>query len=298
MKVIKRCGYGASFNDLIIDGDKIIKKCKNLDGLKKIENEVIFYKFMTSSCIDFPVVDIIEYIEDGYIMKYLKNHIPLYKSENIDVDLVYRKLNILHNSYELRVSKEYYIQQLLIEIETKIINRYELIKIHTKEYDFITKVNGIQIMRFEDLLKQLNVEILSEINSMKSYTFVPIHGDCQFNNVLVKDGDIVFIDPRGHFGNSYIFGMKEYDLAKVLFAISGYDEFDSRAIESLDIRGDEMTIKLNSLKTDIFNRPKLEVILMLNIWMGNAHSFVHSKYKMIYSYFISLYLGSLYFSKK
>jgi hypothetical protein len=32
--------------------------------------------------------------------------------------------------------------------------------------------------------------------------------------------------------------------------------------------------------------------------MGNAHSFADNKYKMLYSYFISLYLGSLYFSKK
>jgi hypothetical protein len=87
-------------------------------------------------------------------------------------------------------------------------------------------------------------------------------------------------------------------MAKVLFALSGYDEFDSRIVNTLDIRDKNVSIQLNSIVTDIFNRSKLEVLLMLNIWMGNAHSFIDNEYKMLYSYFISLYLGSLYFSKK
>jgi hypothetical protein len=296
MKLVQRCGYGGSFNDIFIDGDKIIKKCKHSGGVKKIENEITFYNFIKCSCVDFPVVNVVGYIDNGYIMEYLKDYEPLYKSKNIDFDLVYNKLNILHSSYELKVSKEYFMSQLYNEIDKKIIERYKIIEHVVSEYNFIKRVNGLDIMKFEELHKKINNEIHKEIDSLECYKFVPIHGDCQFNNILVKDGNIVFIDPRGHFGESSIFGMKEYDMAKVLFAISGYDEFDSRSIDNIDICDDELLIELKSLRTDIFNRPKLEVLLMLNIWMGNAHSFVNNKYKMIYSYFISLYLGSLYFS--
>ena len=127
---------------------------------------------------------------------------------------------------------------------------------------------------------------------------IPIIFYLLFNIQPTYSNEIVFIDPRGYFGESSIFGMKEYDFAKVLFALSGYDEFDSREINSLDIHDNTISIRLNSLDTNIFNRPKLEVLLMLNIWMGNAHSFIENECKMIYSYFISLYLGSIYFSKK
>lgn len=298
MKIIERYGYGATFNDLIIEDDKITKVCKNEDGIQKIKNEIAFYDFVKKCSIDFPVVDIVGHVENGYIMKYLKDYIPLYKSQNLDVNMVYDKLKVLHDSYNLKVTKEYFISQLRSEIETKILTRYKMIESMVREYDFIKKVNGVNIMKFEELHKKIVDEIYKEVNSLEQYAFVPIHGDCQFNNILVKGESMVFIDPRGYFGKSSIFGMKEYDMAKVLFAISGYDEFDARLIESVDIYGDEIKVELNGVRTDIFNRPRLEVLLMLNIWLGNAHSFADNKYKMLYSYFISLYLGSLYFSKK
>ena len=37
----------------------------------------------------------------------------------------------------------------------------------------------------------------------------------------------MFIDPRGYFGRSKILGIKEYDLAKILYGISGYDTFNN-----------------------------------------------------------------------
>ena len=237
-----------------------------------------------------------EFLEDGYVMEYLEGYEPLYKMKFCIHD-VYESLDNLHNSIKREVSKDYFIEQLNLEIDHKIKSRYSLIKDKLSKYDYIKYVNDVKILPFYELLDMINTEILDIVNDMKKYYFVPIHGDCQFNNILSDGDDIVFIDPRGYFGESNIFGMRDYDLAKVLFAISGYDEFDSSKIDSLDIDHNNINIELNGLG-DIFNRPKIQILLMLNIWLGNAHSFEKDEYKMVTSYFISLYLGSLYFSRR
>ena len=50
-----------------------------------------------------------------------------------------------------------------------------------------------------------------------------------FSNIIVNTDDkIKLIDPRGYFGKSYIYGIKEYDYSKLIFALSGYDEFNNK----------------------------------------------------------------------
>lgn len=58
--------------------------------------------------------------------------------------------------------------------------------------------------------------------------FTPIHGDIQFSNIIKEEnsGDLFIIDPRGYFGNTKIYGDPAYDIAKVLYALDGYDSFN------------------------------------------------------------------------
>ena len=296
MKVIERCGYGASFNELTVVGDKIRKGCKNEYGLKKICMEIKFYKYVIENKINFPVANIYNFYEDGYDMKYFEGYLPLYKNY-FGTSIVYDSLKVLHSHASQTVTKEYFIEQLHHEIETKILKRYREIKSVIEKYSYIKHVNGKKILPFHKLLEFINTRIIQIVNKWDEFTFVPIHGDCQFNNILTDGDSIVFIDPRGYYGTNEIFGMKEYDYAKVLFAISGYDEFDNRVIDKLNITNENVTIELNMLEDDIFNEEEIIVLLMLNIWMGNAHSFSNNEPKMIYSYFIALYLGTMYFNR-
>ena len=39
---------------------------------------------------------------------------------------------------------------------------------------------------------------------------------------MIRDNEIIFIDPRGYFGNTKLYGLKQYDFAKLLFGLSGY----------------------------------------------------------------------------
>ena len=167
-----------------------------------------------------------------------------------------------------------------------------------KKYDFIKTVNNIEILSFEEILFKINKKIYKhiELKNNSYYYFVPIHGDCQFNNILynMEKDDFIFIDPRGYFGNSEIYGIEEYDYAKLLFALSGYDEFDNRIITNLDIFNNNINININFLDDSILNLENIEILLMINIWLGNSECFMkNNEIKGIYSYFISLYLGTL-----
>ena len=39
--------------------------------------------------------------------------------------------------------------------------------------------------------------------------------------------DVKFIDPRGYFGNTKLYGWKEYEYSKLLYCLSGYDDFNN-----------------------------------------------------------------------
>jgi hypothetical protein len=104
------------------------------------------------------------------------------------------------------------------------------------EYEFYDKVIQ-RIKSIEKLLIKLNYKelfyylnkaykyILSNVD-FKTYSF--IHGDPNGSNVLVNPStlDIKFVDPRGYFGFTKIYGLKEYDYAKVNYFLNGYDDFN------------------------------------------------------------------------
>uniref|UniRef100_A0A6C0B2P2 Aminoglycoside phosphotransferase domain-containing protein n=1 Tax=viral metagenome TaxID=1070528 RepID=A0A6C0B2P2_9ZZZZ len=306
-EVLNRIGYGSVFNEISIDySNNLIKKvCVNEYGKNKIEHEKRFYKYIIDNKIVFKTPKIYSFLENGYIMQYLNNYEPLYKNfclmdRTIQKELI---MNIEHSLSELHatekkyVSKAEYILNLNTEIYEKIKSRHDLIKTNVAKYDFITKVNGITILSFDEILNSLNELIYKCIDEKPENDFFlsPIHGDCQFNNILYNfdTKDYVFIDPRGYYGKNNIYGIPEYDYSKVLFALSGYDEFDNRDIIDLEIKDDDIKIDIRTLDKDVFIRTDLAALLMYTIWLGNAECFMKKNEKKgIYSYFLSLYLGT------
>jgi thiamine kinase-like enzyme len=87
---------------------------------------------------------------------------------------------------------------------------------------------------FEKLLDGLHCE-----------RFAFIHGDCTFSNMMLREnGGPVFIDPRGYFGHTELFGDPNYDWAKLYYSIIGnYDRFNLK-----DFR---LRINENSVEHDI-----------------------------------------------
>jgi hypothetical protein len=299
---LERCGYGSNFNRLYIDkNERIIKKiCYSALGKKKIESEIEFYHYIEKyEDINKYFPKIKNYLESGYVMEYLDGYEPLYKvyQSNQKID-IFHILKNLHSVIK-PVDKETFISDLQIEIETKILERHSNSRHIIEDYDYIKRVNGLQVYSIPEITLKIKSKIMELIKDREQYNYVIIHGDCQFNNIVYNKSknNIKLIDPRGYFGNSLIYGMEEYDLAKVLFALSGYDEFDNRNISNIEIENDNISVKLEPFDLTIYDNLTLELLLMISIWCGNFSCFVNDKSKMLYSYNIARYLGTMVINK-
>jgi streptomycin 6-kinase len=242
--------------------------------------------------------------KDGYSMYYYRDWKPLFEvlkesPEKLSalVTDVHLALEHLHNSSSVLVSKERVRQDLLYEMVEKLVERKKEVDPVLKPFDYIQSVNGVQLETFETLLQFFTASIDSFLESKPVFAYKPIHGDCQFNNVLVSPDcqKILFIDPRASFGTSTLYGLEEYDYAKVYFALSGYDTFDSSRIDRLIVEGSNITLPEIALNhPDLFSDPFLS-ILTASIWMGNAHCFKSKPLKAVTSYFYGLYYATLVF---
>jgi hypothetical protein len=107
-------------------------------------------------------------------------------------------------------------------------NKFPYFSILCKEPNF--KLNGVLYKNFENLWAEnkKKIDSILQINmSDKAY----IHGDLCFSNILFLDyGNDEFslklVDPRGKFGETYLFGDLYYDLAKLSHSTNiGYEYF-------------------------------------------------------------------------
>jgi hypothetical protein len=301
----RKQGYGSSFNNLYVQDDKIKKEAKTSYGVAKITKEIIFYKYVQqNSCLPMP-----EFLEDSaisYTMKYMANYKPLFQvfpslTENKKADILQQidtYLQRLHKTERKNVTYEIYKKAICAEMIDKLVKRYDEIKDILSEYSFIQSVNGVPIRTFQENLALLQKAATKFIESRNQYIFTPIHGDCQFNNILYNEQthNILFIDPRGYFGDHDLFGPPEYDLAKVKFALSGYDAFDAKDVTKLTIHNNNIVLDISTLIPEPLAKEKDNFIsqLVVSIWMGNAHCFKENKFKTVYSYFIAAYYASLY----
>jgi tRNA A-37 threonylcarbamoyl transferase component Bud32 len=295
MEIIKRNGYGSNFNILYYDINNsiIIKKTINQYGINKLKNEIFFYNFIKKNNINFNIPIIYKYDNDTIIMNYIKQN----KLKDFDYfNIIINNLNNLHNYNNIIVDKNYYKKILLEETIIKMNERFIIKDIINKYHDNILYVNNIKLLNFDSIIKKINNYLDIYIDNLNdNYILQPIHGDPQYNNIIFNNYDIIFIDPKGCFGSSQIYGIKEYDIAKLFFSLSGYEKFDNMIF-------DDLIIDNNNLNIDFINIPKFnlynsnsEIIkyLFVSIWLSNAHIFIKEPYKVIYSFYIGLYFASV-----
>jgi uncharacterized protein YozE (UPF0346 family) len=304
MNCLERNGYGTQFNNLYLLSKDIIKKeSKNEYGNRKMKKEIAFYRYIMTYRIPFPIPTIYEFGENYYIMQYFSNYVPLYQlfhsfSQNKKQDVytnIQQSLGTLHLSGKKHTTKEHITNLLYNETKQKLQQRYEEIKPILDSYSFLKKVNNITLLTFDDLLERIEKKVHDYVESLHFFELCIIHGDCQFNNILYDSttDNIVFIDPRGYFGEEDLYGIPEYDEAKLRFALSGYDSFDNSIIDKLTINDDNLSIP-NMFLLDSVPFNDFIGTLAISIWLGNAHCFKDTPFKAIYSFYYARYLGTLY----
>jgi aminoglycoside phosphotransferase len=82
------------------------------------------------------------------------------------------------------------------------------------------------------------------LGGLRCEAFAFIHGDCTFSNLMLKDdAEPVFIDPRGYFGYTELYGDPNYDWAKLYYSVVGnYDRFN---LKDFRLKLGENDIELN-----------------------------------------------------
>lgn len=325
---IKHNGYGSAFNTLYISEDEqfCLKKTCSSAGIKKLLKEHTFLKLIQSLDIGFPIPRV--YDDNGICdatsgndqhfyaikMEYMKGFVPLYTIFNTCDDMrqrlyvtyVQNCLSTLHASQKKHIDCDMYRKVLHQEMIFKVYVRYKEVHGILEPYtSYIKTIRGNPYDSFDAAMEKINIIMHRHISTVchnndtgHVHTLSLIHGDPQFHNILVRPDEgeaqdaLVFIDPRGYFGDVDIFGIPEYDHAKVLLALSGYDIFDATEFDTLPIKGNDFHVHdACQLRDVILEAPLFVRALMVSIWLANAHCFKHKPCKAIYSFFYALYVA-------
>lgn len=305
-----KCRY---FNSIdVVDENKLMKRGINDKGKEIINFEKEWYKYVISlnnNKIDDLIPKIYNIYESAILMEYKAGFIPVYQfmlqnetNKELILQNIMMQINKLHNIEKINIEKYVHLNNLKKEIYDKVIDRKKIIEPLLNYFRIISTVNNVKIDTFENILNKCKNIIIKYYEMIDKCEYSIIAGDCQFSNILINPNnisEIVFIDPRGYFGNTKIHGPIEYDYAKILYAISGYDKFNNNYFNIKNINEEEKCIEFNIegifFEKNIINKyfNKVHKAYLVIIWLSLAEYNKNNIWKCLASYYYGLYLGTI-----
>ena len=281
-----------------IDNNKLKKKSTDNYGKTIIEREIKYYKYIQQYKLNFPKIYLTG--ENYFVMEKLENYTTLNKLElnETNIRLVFENIKLVHDCKNKAVDKITYDTDLKIEFYHKILERFTEIE---PLINFIQpdQVNSLPIDKnINSIVSDLYSKIYEKLKDKNEYNL--IHGDCQFSNTLYNENtnSIFLVDPRGYFGKTMFFGVKEYDYSKILYSFSGYDNFNNNDKYYFTYENNNLTTNINY--DDIFkfkhifqeNNIDFELCLYIVIvhWLSLASYSKNNINKCIASYYQGLFL--------
>ena len=230
------------FNRMIFDKNSVQKEGIDNQGKNLAIKEKAWYRYL--QLFDFDAIPKI-FSFDPFIMEKINGKniysYNLTKDEKISIlNKIVHKLKELH-SFESAESDYFSIKEAYYNKTLKRLSKIrDLVPFANDE---LIKING-RICR-NIFYNRDAVEKKVEGLVKKQFNF--IHGDCTFSNIMLKnDTNPVFIDPRGYFGYTEMYGDPSYDWAKMYYSICGnYDQFNNGKFD-LTIKDDEVILKIDS----------------------------------------------------
>jgi len=289
--------YGFVFNDIKIEKDVFKKASKNNLGQLKINNEIAFYLYVLQNNISFPMPQLLHHENGSLTIKYIKNASTLTNIIDKDkdnlayyVDRIKKHLESIH-SIQKPITNKILISDLTQETYQKVMDRYNEFDWASSDlYNSIHTVNHLKIQKIGFYCEKIASRLTYLLKDVDSYNL--IHGDTHLGNILLDENDqLYFIDPRGYFGSSKLFGLYQYDYAKLLFGISGYSVFDNMKIDDLCIKNNNITIDFIKNYEYVFKGglfDEVTTLLSLSIWLANNSCFSNIN-KKITSLMIAYY---------
>ncbi len=304
------------FNELIIDKEKktVFKRGVDNQGKIIIKNEINWYKYLknhkSNNDFNLPIPNIIFLSNEFYVLEYLDNYITLNKyledckeNKELIIEKMIENVNFLHSIENKKIDKITFMYDYMFETETKIKERLKDIKPILDSIEKIEYVNGKKINSFDIVFQKVKNIIFDYLDNLKeNYNYNIIHGDLNFSNIMINpdNKDIKFIDPRGGFGKTKVFGSKDYDYAKILYALNGYDNFQQSfyfqpSFYNKNNKSIEFNIPTIELSKEFLDKyfKKIHYALLIVIWLGLAQYTKNNYWKCICSYYHALSLEYL-----
>jgi hypothetical protein len=271
-----------------------------------INKEMDFYKYHDNKLTILPKISNF-YVNSFVINKIIgKNAIDVFNSKKIEeqteyLAYIFNKLDLIHSHCNYEVDEKTLIDDIDIEFNSKILNRIKNIKLLLDNFKFIKSVNGIKI-RYDHnyIINNLYVKIKRFYETRKN-NYYTIHGDPHLSNIINDvSNNLFFIDPRGYFGKTKLFGLKEYDYSKILYSISGFDEINANENHYFIIDNDNISVNITNNITsrhlkffDSYNKEVLIDMVVLH-WFGLTDYSKNNLHKCISAYYYGIYLYHLY----
>ncbi|MBE6460465.1 MAG: nucleoside-diphosphate-sugar pyrophosphorylase [Alphaproteobacteria bacterium] len=219
------------YNRIEIKGNTVCKTGINAEANALIQNESHWYKWLNRFKFQH-IPRILKY--NPLIMEKLEatNLFKLKLSLRNKKIILNRIISILKEMHRydkkpasaVDIYTEYYVKTI-----RRLQNIAYVVPLSNNKHININGIKCVNVLRNPDLLQQIIKKNLLNIS-----TYGIIHGDPQLTNTMV-DGkhNIFYIDPRGYFGKSKVYGDERYDWAKLYFSIAG--NFDQFNIKNFDL---------------------------------------------------------------
>ena len=232
------------FNSMEIQGETIVKRPVDVQGERLAVRERKWYEEVTKYGFD----QIPKIYELNPLTMQKIDGVNIFRTKlSIDekkkvIDNLVSSLNKLH-SYKSVPADAYSIMDAYYSKTVKRLSQIrdlvpfavqETIEINGKGY----KNPYLHKTEIRDKVKELLIN---------GEDFALIHGDCTYSNTMVdKDLNVIFLDPRGYFGKTEMYGDIYYDWAKLYYSIAGnYDRFNNKEF-TLDIEEKEVYLTIES----------------------------------------------------
>lgn len=286
------------FNEITVKDGKLTKKCVNENYDHLIKTECDWYEKAKSLGLDsIPTIYELDKENNKIVMEYLDGSstlasrlISIKDNNDLVANFLNSYMNVLdkmHMSDKKEISKNDWKDDAFKEFYTKVIDRCQRISHMIVGYDNDELLNIIGYA-FDLIMTNVKVD---------SYEF--IHGDLNGSNVLVtKDGQLKFIDPRGYFGMTKMYGPSVYDFAKVLYALYGYDRFNKGAYVFFSkdhyMEPEKIIDDMNIVPVRINNRMNRIIVGIIFVALAQYISQDIFKVNIAYRYGLKILKGEIY----